>query len=148
MRRWRLGKNREGRVCNYIERTKKIMRLQIFIAAVFASMVFVSCSTTNFTEYRGQSIVQGKGGTIRRVDGVDFWENGDPDRNYKILGVIDDTRGDASRGSKDEDIAKVARDRGGDAVILLGSDREMRVIDGNVFYKRQTKVCVVKYINP
>jgi hypothetical protein len=120
-----------------------------FLAALFSGLV-TSCSSTKFMEYRGPNIVQGKGGTLRVVDGVDFWENGDPDRKYKILGVIDDSRGDGliSRIGKDSDIANKAKEYGGDAVIFIGSDRELRGVDlssGVVHYRRVTKLLVVKY---
>ena len=70
------------------------MKLYSLVFTALVLGLITSCSSTTFTEYRGASIVQGKGGTLRVVDGVDFWENGDPNRKYKILGVIDDSRGD------------------------------------------------------
>jgi hypothetical protein len=126
------------------------MKKHYLTAVALVAVLFTSCSTTTFTEYRGQGIVEGKGGTVRVVNGIDFWENGEPDRKYKILGVIDDSRGEGliSRSGKDNAIAKVARERGGDAVILVGSSREFRGIDlhsGAAHYRRVTKVVVVKY---
>jgi hypothetical protein len=106
------------------------------------------CSTT-FTEWRGASIVEGKGGTVRNVNGIDFWENGEPDCKFKILGVIDDTRGSGIVfGNGDGDMAKVAREHGGDAVLLIGKTRDFKGIDnnGNACYKKRTKVFVVKYL--
>ena len=55
---------------------------------------------------------------------------------------------------KDGAIAKIARERGGDAVILSGSSREFRDVDltGTLLYdikaqyKRITKFVVVKYL--
>ena len=124
------------------------MKRYIMTTLAAVSMFAAGCSTT-FTEYRGQSIVEGKGGTVRKVDGIDFWENGDPDRKYQILGVIDDSRGDSIFvPGKDGAIAKVAREHGGDAVVLLRSERELGAIDndGSVHYRRITKVAVVKYV--
>jgi hypothetical protein len=123
----------------------------IVFSALFLGLI-ASCSSTTFTEYRGGSEVQGRGGTLRVLDGVDFWENGDPDRKYKIVGIIDDSRGDGliSRMGKDTDIANKAKQHGGDAVIFIGSDRELRGVDlssGIVHYRRATKVLVVKYMD-
>lgn len=91
------------------------MKVFVFLLTALFSGLVTSCSSTKFMEYRGPNIVQGKGGTLRVVDGVDFWENGDPDRKYKILGVIDDSRGDGliSRIGKDSDIANKAKEYGG-----------------------------------
>ncbi|MGA2138910.1 MAG: hypothetical protein ABSH14_08625 [Verrucomicrobiia bacterium] len=125
--------------------------LQVIVALLFTLLVTSGCSTTTFTEYRGANIVEGKGGTVRVVNGIDFWENGDPNRKYKILGVIDDSRGEGiiSRSSRDDDIAQAAHERGADAVIFAGSDREFRGVDlnsGGAYYKRITKLIAVKYV--
>ena len=108
---------------------------KIFAAVLLAAGLFCGCSTPPppFTEYHGKEIFQGIGGEVRSVDGVDFWENGDPDRRYVILGLIGQTAKkkpvtdrfskvftDAG-GSSEQDsaIAKVARAHGGDAVIVV-----------------------------
>jgi hypothetical protein len=125
------------------------MKHYIIIALAAVGLFITGCSTTTFTEYRGQGVLEGKGGTIRKVDGIDFWENGEPNQKYRILGVIDDSRGDSIFvPGKDGAIAKVARERGGDAVILTGRDRELAGVDqnGNTHYRRITKMVVVKYV--
>lgn len=119
-------------------------------ALAVLALLTISCSKTKFTAYRGHAIVDGKGGTVRVVDGIDFWENGQPDRKYRILGVIDDFRGEGLFvPRKDPAIAKIARENGGDGVILVGSSRELSGIDVNTgiaHHRRITKVLVVKYI--
>lgn len=127
------------------------MTRHCLLVTVLVAMFATSCTTTNFTKYRGEGVVDGKGGTIRVVEGIDFWENGEPDRKYRILGVIDDSRGEGliSRIGKDKAIAKVAQEHGGDAVILSDSSREFRGMhldSGNARYKRITKFAVVKYV--
>jgi hypothetical protein len=127
------------------------MKTHHLIAVAVVAMLCTSCSTTTFTEYRGKGVLEGKGGTVRVVDGIDFWENGEPDRKYKILGVIDDSRGEGliSRSGKDGAIAKVVRERCGDAVVFASSTREFRGVDldsGAARYRRITKVVVVKYV--
>jgi hypothetical protein len=118
----------------------------LFVTAV----LLCGCSSTKFTEFRGGAVVEGKGGTVRNVDGIDFWENGEPNHKYRAIGVIDDSRGDGlvSRLGKDSAIAKAARERGGDAVILVRKDREISGVNqyGNVNYTRITKLVVVKYV--
>ncbi|MDP6585585.1 MAG: hypothetical protein QF535_13090 [Anaerolineales bacterium] len=133
------------------------------LVIALAAILVTSCTT--FTPYRGNAIVEGKGGTIRVVKGIDFWENGEPDRKYRILGVIDNSSNEGWFYDmlKDGAIAKIARERGGDAVILSGSSREFHGVDfagspssfdiENISdlrigakYKRITKFVVVKYI--
>lgn len=127
------------------------------------------CASTNFTEYRGPDLVQGTGGTVRTVEGIEFWENGNPNRKVKILGVIDDKRADGlfSKSSRDSALAKTAKSKGGDAVILMDSSSRAEGFtqrgsvdmgsrsrsrgtvgftqQGNVVYSVSTKVMVVKY---
>lgn len=88
---------------------------------------------------------------MRVVDGIDFWENGTPDHKYIVIGVIDDSRGTGpiSRMGKDSKIAAIAAAHGGNGVVLVGKESEMRGIDqsGNIYYKRMEKLAVIKYIN-
>lgn len=126
------------------------MNTCITILTVIMSVGFISCSTTKFTTYRGAGLVQGKGGTVRTVEGVDFWENGDPDRKYKVIGVIEDSRGDGliSRWGKDSDIARKVRESGGDAIVFIGEDRKLRGVDkyGSAEYQEMVKFLVVQYV--
>lgn len=127
------------------------MKSEYCLAIAASAILLVSCASTNFTEFRGPNIVEGKGGTIRTAKGIDFWDNGEPDRKYRILGVIDDSRGEglASALTKDGTIAKVAKQHGGDAVIFVRGANEFRGVNlqtGDVNYRRMSKFVVVKYI--
>lgn len=116
---------------------------------LFPVFLLASCSTT-FTEYRGPDVARGTGGTVRVVEGIDFWENGTPDRSYRILGVIDDRREDGLlfRATRDRHIAAKAKEHGGDAVILMDSSRFPSSVSdsGNINYSVLTKLVVVKYL--
>lgn len=84
------------------------------------------------------------------VNGIDFWETGDPDKKYKILGVIQDDRGDSlfQRMGKDSSIAKLAKKKGGDAVILERSSRLFTGANGmGTYYQQYTTLSVVKYVD-
>jgi hypothetical protein len=56
-----------------------------------------------------------------------LWDNGDPPRKFKVLGIIDDERpgGIISMSQLRGDIVKKAREAGGDAVIQLGSKSQI-----------------------
>jgi hypothetical protein len=109
------------------------MKIQPTILAVLLAAFVISCET-EYTPYRGTNVIQGQGGTVRTVDGIDFWENGKPNRNCEILGVIND------QGESDSTIARTARKRGGTAVVRAGLDRF-----GNVDLQMRTKFLVVRY---
>jgi hypothetical protein len=55
---------------------------------VIVITLFVGCTSTQFVEFRGQGIVEGKGGSVRNVKGIDIWDIGEPDRKYEIIGFI------------------------------------------------------------
>lgn len=96
--------------------------------------LLVACSTVvaqEFLPYEGKNTVQeGEGGTKKVVDGVDFWADGAPPRTFKLLGYITDRRhktglvGWIRMSSLDSDVAKLAKENGGDAVILVASEAE------------------------
>lgn len=90
-------------------------------------LLLAGCSTT-FRPYEGKTnSYEGVGGTRTTVDGIDIWETGTPPRKYKIIGVIDDKRGGGliPMLMKDGDIAKKAKEAGGDALIRLSSQSEV-----------------------
>jgi catalase (peroxidase I) len=115
-----------------------------------ALLVTTGCASTNFTEYRGPDLREGSGGTVRTVDGIEFWENGNPNRKFKILGVIEDRRGDGLfSGSADKSLANLAKAKGGTAVILMQRTKQPAGIDeyGNIRLRVSNKVMVVKYVD-
>jgi len=93
-----------------------------------AVLILAGCSTTDFQSWEGRnSVIEGRGGTKKVVDGMDVWTNGDPPRRFRVLGVIDDDRlgGIIPMARLQHDIVKKAREQGGDAVILLSSSSRL-----------------------
>ena len=96
--------------------------IPLLITAVI--MLLTGCASTEFQAFEGKtSIFEGRGGTKTLVDGVEFWENGEPPRKFRLLGIISDERpaGIIPMASLKKDIAKKAKDQKADAVILLSS---------------------------
>ncbi len=91
-------------------------------------LALVGCVSTEYLAYEGRDAIrEGQGGTKRVVDGIDFWETGSPPRKYQVLGIINDDRPDAilPRMQRNHSIAKLAKDKGGDAVMMM--DRGSRI---------------------
>jgi hypothetical protein len=85
-----------------------------------------------FTAYEGKNAVnEGDGGERKTVDGIDFWIRGAPPRKFKVLGSLADRRhetgiyGAIRMSSLQSDIAKAAKQAGGDAVILAEEGEEI-----------------------
>jgi len=88
-------------------------------------LLLTACTSTDFLRYEGRKdlVFEGQGGARTVVDGVDFWEQGEPPRKYQLLGYIRDERGTGLiyRLKKNGDIAAKAKAVGGDAVMALSS---------------------------
>jgi hypothetical protein len=140
----------------------------LVLSLLFAGAFLVGgCSTTKFEKYDGSVAPAENVGEVSSVDGIDFWRNGQPDRQYLILGVIEQSHyhrlplGEASRTfsnsgdreDREEAIAKVAHKNGGNAVIFVAetpestmdADQSTEESYGHHRHQRFT-LLVVKYI--
>lgn len=100
------------------------------VITIIAASVLIGCShaNTQFKPYEAKhNEFEGKGGTKTVVKGMDFWENGEPPRKFTVLGIIEDQRSSGSRsmGALREDVATLARESGGEAVVELGSQSQI-----------------------
>ncbi|WP_244232769.1 hypothetical protein [Methylacidiphilum caldifontis] len=101
----------------------KINRLLfLFLSSIYwqlsflCLLVFGGCSKTTYIPFEDGARTIGKGGAIHKVNGIDVWTDGNPDRPYKIIGVIHDSRSSLRKGSVEKDAAKIAKKMGGDAL--------------------------------
>ncbi|MCW5625235.1 MAG: hypothetical protein KIT73_11020 [Burkholderiales bacterium] len=91
-------------------------------------MVLVGCATTEFKPFEGKvNSFVGEGGTKTVVDGMEIWDNGDPPRTFKVLGVIDDYRpgGIIPMSQLFGDVVKKAREAGGSALIQVSNQSQI-----------------------
>lgn len=88
-----------------------------------------ACATTTFKtfETRGDSVVEGRGGTKTMHDGMEIWDYGDPPRKFRVLGIIEDERpgGIIPMGQLRSDMVKKAREVGGHALIQIRSQAQV-----------------------
>ena len=90
-------------------------KLSLLIFVLFIT----GCATTKYTYFTsGGKIFEGKGGTMVMVDGIEFWEHGEPPRKYTMIGIINDERiVPSTKANLKKEIANKAREVGGDAII-------------------------------
>lgn len=104
------------------------MRTLLTLAAVAAIALLAGCANTEYKPFEAKNnMFEGKGGTKVVVDGMEFWDNGDPPRKFKVLGIIDDERpgGLIPMSQLRGDMVKKARESGGDAVVQLSSQSQI-----------------------
>lgn len=103
---------------------KKIQYIILVIVALLAS----GCASTNYKAWEGKNTVfEGQGGTRNTINGIDFWENGDPPRKFQFMGIIEDDRpgGIIPMARLKGDVAREAKAQGADAVIIFSSGSQI-----------------------
>ena len=95
-----------------------------------AITLLVGCTSTRFVEFPGQGVVEGKGGSVRNVKGIDIWDIGEPDRKFEIIGFIQQEMiqnnanllaRSMNNSISESAIVAEAKKRGGDAIIFISS---------------------------
>jgi hypothetical protein len=113
-----------------IDTTAIIMRMIYRLTSLaVAILLLIGCTTTEFESWEGRnSVVDGRGGTRKVVDGRDVWTYGDPPRRFQVLGIIQDDRpgGLIPMARLKHDIVDKTRQSGGDAVILVSSTSQLQ----------------------
>jgi hypothetical protein len=93
------------------------MKIRVVLCSTLLATLAVSCQIP-YTPYQGAPALRnGHGGTVRTVDGIDMWEDGEPERKFKILGVLQDDH------ESDSALASAARKQGGNVLIHGGINR-------------------------
>ena len=73
-----------------IDTTAIIMRMIYRLTSLaVAILLLIGCTTTEFESWEGRnSVVDGRGGTRKVVDGMDVWTYGDPPRRFQVLDAV------------------------------------------------------------
>lgn len=103
------------------------MFLRLF-PLVFAAVISHGCASTDYQALESSAPIteQGVAGTRKVVDGIDIWTFGAPPRKYRVLGVINDTRGAGvlPMAGYYSGIAAKVKQYGGNAAIEMSSQRQ------------------------
>lgn len=129
---------------------------------VLATALLSGCASTNYQPYEGRTaqIIEGQGGTKEVIDGYEIWDNGNPPRRYKVLGVatVEDFDNGFGQQRIRSAIASQIRQAGGDAAVLLdgfsqGSSAvavfgpKGRMAIGSSTGRKQVRFQIVQYLN-
>ena len=104
------------------------MKISLAFLAVLVLSLVAGCATTEYKSFEAKdNVFEGKSGTKVVIDGMEFWDNGEPPRKFKVLGIIDDQRpgGIIPMSQLRSDMVKKAREAGGDAIIQLGNQSQI-----------------------
>jgi hypothetical protein len=108
-----------------MRRVKTTPRL---LTLLLATTILCGCASTDFQPFESQAPITGQGiaGTRKVVDGVDIWTFGAPPRKYRVLGVINDTRGAGPlpMAGYYSGIAAKVKQYGGNATIEVSSQSQ------------------------
>jgi hypothetical protein len=118
----------------------KTARLALVAAIGAATLGAAAHAGTQILAYDGpDAIKQGQGGERKTVDGIDFWLEGSPPHRFQVLGVLEDERlktgliGLIRMSSLEKDMARLAHQAGGDAVILTDEHDNLKGVIGSTF---------------
>lgn len=118
------------------------------IAILFLITLFTGCVSTQYSSWEGDGIREGSGGVREEYKGVDFWTSGEPDRPYRIVGVIKDDRssGLIQQAMYRDNITAKVKEVGGDGVIQKSKDENVDFMSGdNIFTEVNTVLYVFQY---
>ena len=59
---------------------------------VLILLLCLGCVRTDYAPFVGGQPVFGTGGTCLNFQGMEIWNDGTPPRQYRVIGIIDDTR--------------------------------------------------------
>jgi hypothetical protein len=135
--------------------------MKFAISALFA-LAMAGCASTNYQAYEGRTdqIIEGQGGTKEIVNGIELWDNGNPPRRYKVIGVatVEDFDNVFGQQRIRTAMANQVRQAGGNAAVMLdgysqGQSTSVmvgpngRTYVGGTSGRKQVRIQIVKYLD-
>jgi len=120
-------------------------------AILLSGSLLAGCSyAPAYSQYQGPNIATGTGGTCKQVRGLDVWNSGTPPRKYRILGMMSSQGGSHSDIDFEvEQIAKAARQKGADAIILMSTENRLAGINlysGRFEHSPTVQALLIQYL--
>jgi len=96
---------------------------------VACSAVLFGCASGTVLRWTGQSEFEGKGGAVQTIDGIDFYDAGEPAGRYRVLSIVQGSyyRGGSillialSHQKAINKLVKEAKAEGADAVVVIST---------------------------
>ena len=125
------------------------IRMFLLLAGVAVTTSCAMLAKVEYESYVGKAEFKGEGGTLKTIDGIPFWNDGLPDHDFRIIGIINTSLIDSPFLYVDQthDIAKLVKQHGGDAVVIKERHYALTCGDPKSPQTVYTKWMVVKYIN-
>lgn len=103
------------------------MKLIQFLILAAGASTFTSC-TTKYKTWQGGGVQVGRGGACETVEGIEVWSHGTPNRPYRIVGLIEDSRpgGVIPMAMRSSAVARQAKAKGADGLIIVNEGKEYR----------------------
>lgn len=109
------------------------MRLiRAIVVGIGAGLLLSSCALYNqtaYTAYPAPLEITGQGGTMKVVDGIEVWTAGEPNRRFKVLGIISQSHYDnggalsvLAGATKGSELINTAKKYDGDGIIFVGTN--------------------------
>lgn len=101
----------------------------ITIAILGSGCAAVIGTETSFTPWRGEQLFKGAGGAVEIIDGVEFWKAGEPERHYKVVGLISQRKSDDTLDKmlfgefNRKQVVDLVKANNGDGVVTIKSQR-------------------------
>lgn len=129
---------------------------------LIALLLLAGCASTNYQAYEGRTdqVIEGQGGTKETIEGLEIWDNGNPPRRYKVLGVatVEDFDNVFGQQRIRSAMAAQIRQAGGDAAVLLdgfsqGSSSTVivgpkgKMAFGSTTGRKQVRFQIIEYLD-
>lgn len=112
---------------------------------------------TTFTPYQGSNQYPAGSGSVKTVDGIDIWTTGDPDKRYKVIGIIEQSHRKTVSATfsfltgmgLESELVEVAKKNGADAVVALSEKSQITGLNTRGTYAESTsttRYAAVQYI--
>jgi hypothetical protein len=108
-------------------------RLVFLFLVITCSALLSGCATGTVLKWTGQQEFEGKGGAVQTIDGIDFYNGGEPAGRYRVLSIVQGSYyrgGDIllsvlSHQKAINKLVKEAKAEGADAVVVISTQYEV-----------------------
>ena len=106
--------------------------IRAIVGGIGVGLCLSSCglyNQTSYIAYPAPPEITGQGGTMKVVDGIEVWTAGEPNRRFKMLGIMSQSHLDnggalsvLAGATKGSELINTAKKYDGDAIILVGTN--------------------------